>query len=109
MRPIRAVYPDKLHELDHQAAIDAINRLETIANCLFDLVYFTVTVAGTEVAVPHTLGFVPASFVQVSVERRLNGVPTGTGVVAAGTTAWTTTTAYLTASVAGYYAAIIRR
>jgi len=109
MRPIRAVYNDEMHELDHREAVNAITRLELIANSLFDVVYFTVAVAGTEVAVPHALGAVPASFVQVTLQHPIRGKPTGTGAVANGTTAWSATNVYLTASVAGTYAAIIRR
>jgi hypothetical protein len=109
MRPLKGVYPDALHRADHQALIDAINRLEAIASSLFTVVYFTVATAGTEVAVSHDLGAVPASFVQVrNLERMTDKKPTGTGTVAAGTTGWSSTVVYLKADAAGTYAAIIR-
>ena len=84
-------------ELDLNAVFNWINGFS-------DVIEFTVAVGGTEVAVPHDMESVPASVIRVVTESA-----TGQGVVFPGSTAWTETNVYLTATVAGDYAVILRR
>lgn len=84
-------------EKDVRQIVDWINRLS-------EPVTFTVLVAGTEVEVSHGVGKVPASVIPSVKET-----DTGQGVIYPGTTAWTNTAAYLTATVAGNYSVLFRR
>jgi len=80
---------------------DIYKTLESIANEINrdgEPISFTVAVAGTEVSISHKLNAVPSSAFQV-----VAATTTGTGVIYPGTTAWTATTIYLTATVAGVY------
>lgn len=91
-------YSDQDHERDHQQAVDEFNRWS-------GPITFTVTLAGTEVAVAHRCSGVPTIALQVAAP----GTVTATGVVSIGTTAWTNNNAYLTATETGTYAVMFRR
>ena len=83
-------------DLDVKNIVDYINAEEYIE--------FTVDTAGTEVTIPHKLEYIPRYFNQAGSETA-----NGQGVIYSGSTAWTNTNVYLTATVAGTYAIILRR
>lgn len=89
---------------DNQNRESDLNKLFNWINGWSDPIAFTIAVAGTEVSVPHDMELIPAGAVPVVTEQ-----PTGTGVVYPGTTAWTSTNVYLTATVAGDYVVVLRR
>lgn len=81
-----------------------MNALFNWINAWSDPIDFTVATAGVEVAVSHEFETIPDSVLQIVRQSA-----TGQGVVIPGTTAWTTTAVYLTATVAGDYAILLRR
>jgi len=81
---------------DIQSLFDDVNSNEYIE--------FTVAVAGTEVTVPHNLEHIPRYFKMAGSE-----IANGQGVVYSGSTAWNAVNIYLTATIAGTYAVILRR
>lgn len=85
-------------ELDIQAVFDFLNSFS-------DVISFEVTVAGTEVLIPHKLEAIPRQVFPVILE----GDTVSFANVFAGTTAWTTSEVYLTASLPGTYHVILRR
>lgn len=74
-------------------------------NSFSDVISFEVTVAGTEVLIPHKLEAIPRQVFPVILE----GDTVSFANVFAGTTAWTTSEVYLTASLPGTYSIILRR
>ena len=70
-----------------------------------DVISFTVITGGTEVAIPHKLEAIPRQVFPVILE----GDTVSFANVFAGTTAWTSSNIYLTASLPGTYHVILRR
>ena len=81
-----------------------IDQLLSEVNRQTDPITFTVAAPGTEVAITHGLGRVPVGAVPIVTPS-----VTGQGVVYPGTTAWTSSTIYLTATAVGVYAILARR
>jgi hypothetical protein len=97
--PIQA--PKKIQDIN---AYNSIRDIISEINRETDVLAVNVTVPGTEVAVPHQLNYIPASWYQVRTE-----LTTGTGTMANGTTAWTATNIYVTADAVGLYHIRVRR
>lgn len=74
-------------------------------NQFSDIISFTVLVGGTEVEIPHKLERTPRQVFPVIME----GDTVSFANVFAGTTAWTQSKVYLTASLPGTYHVILRR
>jgi hypothetical protein len=94
-------YPGNISDFN---TLTALRSIINEVNRETDEILFTVAVAGTEVAVPHTVDRAPSSVAQVVTTST-----TGQGVVYPGTTAWTNRLAYLTATEPGVYAIRVRR
>lgn len=87
------------------ASQENLKALFDFINQFSDIISFEVATAGTEVEIPHKLEAIPRQVFPVVVE----GATTSFANVFPGTTAWTTSKIYLTASLAGTYYIIIRR
>lgn len=85
-------------ESNIQAIFDFINKFT-------DVLSFAVVTGGVEVAIPHNLEAIPSQVFPVIIE----GSVVSFANVYAGTTAWTTSKIYLTASLPGTYYVILRR
>lgn len=83
-------------DLDIKSIVDYINSEEYVT--------FTVATAGTEVEIPHSLEHIPRYYSKVG-----NETTNSTGNIYSGTTPWTKSAVYLTATVAGDYSVILRR
>jgi len=95
-RRSRGIKPSTL-DMDINSIIDYINAEEYIT--------FTVVTAGVEVEIPHKLEHIPRYYFMVGDE-----VTTGSSVnIYNGTTPWTKSAIYLTSTVAGDFAIILRR
>lgn len=82
-----------------------IEKLFDFINQFSDVIQFEVVTAGTEVEIPHTLEAIPRQVFPVITE----GDSVSFANVFPGTTAWTSSKVYLTASLAGTYNVILRR
>lgn len=82
-----------------------INVLFDFLNSFSDVIEFEVVTAGTEVEISHGLEAIPRQVFPVIVE----GSSVSFANVYPGTTAWTKSKVYLTASLAGTYYVILRR
>jgi len=74
-------------------------------NQFSDIIKFEVIAAGVDVEIPHDLEAIPRQVFPVVVE----GATTSFANVFPGTTAWTSSKIYLTASLPGSYYVILRR
>lgn len=92
-----SVFPDQFQETDFNALFNWVNGFS-------DVLTFTVVTGGTEVSVPHTMELIPSHAAQVTTQ-----LSTGQGAVIPGTTPWTVSAVYLTATVPGVYSVILRR
>lgn len=82
-----------------------VRALIDFINSFTDVINFTVVTAGTEVEIPHNLDAIPRQVFPVILE----GDTVSFANVFAGTTAWTSSKIYLTASLPGTYHIILRR
>jgi hypothetical protein len=82
-----------------------IEKLFDFINQFSDVIEFIVVTAGTEVEIPHALEAIPRQVFPVITE----GDTVSFANVFPGTTAWTASKVYLTASLAGTYNVILRR
>lgn len=82
-----------------------IDALFDFLNSFSDVIEFEVVTAGTEVEISHGLEAIPRQVFPVVVE----GATVSFANVYSGTTAWTKSKVYLTASLAGTYYIILRR
>lgn len=82
-----------------------IDALIDFINSFSDVIEFEVVTAGTEVAISHGLEAIPRDVFPVVKENSTVSFAN----VYAGSTAWTTSKVYLTASLPGKYYVILRR
>jgi hypothetical protein len=82
-----------------------IRALIDFVNSFSDVIDFTVVTAGAEVEISHGLEAIPSQVFPVIKE----GDTVSFANVFAGSTAWTTSKIYLTASLAGNYHVILRK
>lgn len=82
-----------------------VNAIIDFLNSFSDIIDFTVVTAGTDVAVSHDLEHIPTSAIAVMKE----GDTVSFANVYPGTTAWTKSVVYLSASLPGVYHVILRR
>ncbi len=93
------IYDDKFFDDRFGGYVPMSIRAESIS----DSIDFTIVTAGVEVAIAHNLGVIPSEVLPVVKTGKLSFAN-----VYAGTTPWTETHAYLTASLAGDYSACFR-
>lgn len=89
------IYGDKLRFPEIYKSLESISNE---INRTSEAITFTVSTPGTEVAIPHKLNAAPSSISQI-----VTPATTGTGVIYPGTTAWSATAIYLTATATGIY------
>lgn len=82
-----------------------IEALFDFINSFSDIIEFEVITGGTEVEIPHGLERIPTQVFPVVIE----GSTVSFANVYPGTTAWTSSKVYLTASLPGKYYVILRR
>lgn len=82
-----------------------IEKLFDFINQFSDVIQFEVVNAGVEVAIPHNLEAIPRQVFPVIQE----GDSVSFANIFPGTTPWTMSEIYLTASLAGTYSVILRR
>ena len=82
-----------------------INAVIDFINSFTDVIDFTVVTAGTEVAIDHDLEYIPSIVIPITKE----GDSVSFANVYPGSTAWTKSKVYLTASLPGNYHVILRR
>jgi hypothetical protein len=87
------------------APVENVKALYDFLNQFSDIISFTVITGGTEVEIPHKLERIPRQVFPVILE----GDTVSFANVFAGTTAWTLSKIYLTASLPGTYHVILRR
>jgi len=95
--PRNSIEQDPFKELDQNAIFNWLNGWS-------DPITFTVVTGGTEVAVSHDMEVVPDHAIHLIRPGAM-----GQGSVFPGTTAWTNKLVYLTSTVAGDYAVVLRR
>lgn len=88
-----------------QAPGENLKALFDFLNAFSDIISFVVITGGTEVEIPHLLEAIPRQVFPVIMEGDLVSFAN----VFAGTTAWTSSKIYLTASLPGTYHVILRR